>query len=221
MARNRPSLAWRGDLWPRSDTNLASAGQHIQSRTEERQERADKKGKTGNWIGNLELFNQEGQKLLKVAKARLDKNIERSLETAKLAEKHNAPFSHISPLMTPPPYETKSESTSLYPQLPLLTTEGRYNLENDDHQILETGRATTTIVMTPETKSKQRPTSSASGSWQHSHWPIGRKWKPESLCGQSSPTVERCHWKRPRSQWIGKIHNQRQDSTRTTRASEK
>lgn len=111
----------------------------------------------------LELFNQEGQKLLKVAKARLDKNIERSLETAKLAEKHNAPFSHISPLMTPPPYETKSESTSLYPQLPLLTTEGRYSLENDDHQILETGRATTTIVMTPETKSKQRPTSSASG----------------------------------------------------------
>ncbi|KAE8300855.1 hypothetical protein D5F01_LYC01003 [Larimichthys crocea] len=95
--------------------------------------------------------------------ARLDKNIERSLETAKLAEKHNAPFSHISPLMTPPPYETKSESTSLYPQLPLLTTEGRYSLENDDHQILETGRATTTIVMTPETKSKQRPTSSASG----------------------------------------------------------
>ena len=105
----------------------------------------------------LELFNQEGQKLLKVAKARVDKNIERTLEAAKLTEKHSVPFSHMSPLVaTPQPYEKKSENTSLYPQLPLLTTEGRYCVEDEDNRILETGRAKTTIVMTPETKSKHR-----------------------------------------------------------------
>ena len=106
----------------------------------------------------LELFNQEGQKLLKVAKAKVDRNIQKNLEEAgKLTEKSSIPFSHMVPIVTPPPYEKSGERPSVYPQLPLLTTEGRYSVEDGDQQLLETGKAKTTIMMVPDVKSKRQP----------------------------------------------------------------
>ncbi|KAM3624267.1 uncharacterized protein V6R79_021278 [Siganus canaliculatus] len=106
----------------------------------------------------LELFNQEGQKLLKVAKDRMNKNMERNLEKAEEGKsKPASSFSHMTPVAaSPPPYE-KDKHRSLYPQLPFLTTEGRYSMENEDSQLMETGRAKTTIVLAPETKSKKQP----------------------------------------------------------------
>lgn len=72
----------------------------------------------------LKLFDREGQKLLKV----------------------NTPFSHMSSVLSPPPYEGETASPQGYPQLPILTTEGRYLIEDNIQRIVETGDATTTIV---------------------------------------------------------------------------
>ncbi|KAI3367262.1 hypothetical protein L3Q82_008149 [Scortum barcoo] len=82
-----------------------------------------RKEKRQTELGVLELFEKEGQKLLKASKNKMEKlseKIGKNLEEAgQLMAKANAPYSHMSPVKSPPPYEKDTKSTKVYPQLPV------------------------------------------------------------------------------------------------------
>jgi len=66
----------------------------------------------------------------------------------------NKPFSHTLPVQCPPPYEMTNKYADIYPQLPMITQEGNYQIEDDEERIIEAGKATTTITMYPTSRSK-------------------------------------------------------------------
>ena len=115
-------------------------------------------------LGILELFSNEAQRILK---EREDKFVEvgkTAEDTRKLITEIDRPFSHMapvklpSPTKDPPPYEKKVEAEAktinVYPQLPMLNHDGAYHITDDENRVLETGNATTTIVMRPVVKAK-------------------------------------------------------------------
>ncbi|KAI4895564.1 hypothetical protein NFI96_009064, partial [Prochilodus magdalenae] len=62
-------------------------------------------------LGILQLFEDEGQKLIKAAKEKRDKGAEEIGNQEKRMEKQMAeisvPFSHVNPVKQPPPYENE------------------------------------------------------------------------------------------------------------------
>ncbi len=86
-----------------------------------------KKGKRGQErkkkrqmeLGILDLFEREGQKLLKASREereKLTEDIERNLQEAEqLMIKANTPFSHTSPLKCPPLMKRRLRSLRLIP----------------------------------------------------------------------------------------------------------
>ncbi|KAI4874041.1 hypothetical protein NFI96_008902 [Prochilodus magdalenae] len=64
-------------------------------------------------LGILQLFEDEGQKLIKAAKEKRDKGAEEIGNDEKRMEKQMAeisvPFSHVNPVKQPPPYEKETE----------------------------------------------------------------------------------------------------------------
>ena len=144
-----------------------------------------KKGKKGEKrkekrqieLGILELFENEGQKLIKVAKDNRDRGAEKiennGKEMEKLMAEINAPFSHTDPVKKPPPYEKEVKFKEIYPQLPVISQEGEYRIRDEDDQIIEMGQAQTTIKTYPSSKSKKKT----------AHWEIKsglRNWRKES-----------------------------------------
>ena len=121
-------------------------------------------------LGVLELFKNEGQKLLQAKKEKQSNDIEDMASNAKkieeLTTKDGTFSSFTSPpiLGTPPPYEKDTKSGKLYPQLPVISHEGNYHLQDDNGQVLEEGQAETTIKMIPTTKKKKMKTSGIRGS---------------------------------------------------------
>ncbi|KAF0033550.1 hypothetical protein F2P81_013616 [Scophthalmus maximus] len=129
-----------------------------------------KKGKKGKKrrekrqteLGILQLFENEGQKLIKAAKENRDKGAEEIAKDAKITEKLmaeiNTPFSHTDPVTKPPSYEKEVKFKDIYPQLPVISQEGDYCIRDEDDQIIEIGQAETTIKMKPSSKSKKKMT---------------------------------------------------------------
>lgn len=111
-------------------------------------------------LAMLQLFEQEGQKLAAAAKdkdAQVKEEIVKNLKEAeKLMEKPNKPFCHTAPVINPPPYEKDTEISDIYPQLPVISHEGRYSVRNEDEQIIEKGKARTTIQMYPNPEAKTK-----------------------------------------------------------------
>ena len=130
----------------------------------------EKKGKKGEKrkekkqreLGILQLFEKEGQRWIKAVKERRDKSveeIEKNVErTEKLMTEIDAPFSHVAPVQRPPPYEKKVEFKEVYPQLPVISQEGKYLITDEDERIIEEGKAETTVKMYPSSKSKRKST---------------------------------------------------------------
>ena len=108
----------------------------------------------------LQLFENESQKLVKAAKEKREKDIEdiekRAKEVDEIMMEINAPFSHTSPVKSPPPYESEVKIKDIYPQLPVISQEGRYCIKDDNDQIIEVGQAETTIKMIQSSKSKKK-----------------------------------------------------------------
>ncbi|KAI3353557.1 hypothetical protein L3Q82_020078 [Scortum barcoo] len=89
-----------------------------------------KKGKKGEErkekrqmeLGILQLFEEEGQRLIEAANEKLDQGIEKmnknAKETEKLMAEINTPFSHVDAVKKPPPYEKEVKFKEIYPQLP-------------------------------------------------------------------------------------------------------
>ncbi|XP_075943359.1 uncharacterized protein LOC142946133 [Anarhichas minor] len=127
-----------------------------------------KKGKKGRKrkekrqveLGILQLFENEGQKLIKAANDKRDKDAEEikqnTEQTEKLMKATNSLFSHMNPVKGPPPYEVGTKSKKIYPQIPVISQEGDYRIRNEEDIIIETGRAETTITMHPRSKSKKK-----------------------------------------------------------------
>ncbi|KAI3363948.1 hypothetical protein L3Q82_001555 [Scortum barcoo] len=99
-----------------------------------------KKGKKGEKrkekrqmeLGILQLFEEEGQRLIEAANEKLDQ------------------------VKKPPPYEKEVKFKEIYPQLPVICQEGNYRIRDDEDCIIEEGQAETTIKMYPTTKAKRR-----------------------------------------------------------------
>ncbi|XP_034444013.1 uncharacterized protein LOC117763175 [Hippoglossus hippoglossus] len=129
-----------------------------------------KKGKKGEKrkekrqveLGILQLFENEGQKLIKAANDKRDRDVEEigqnTKQTEKLVTNTNPFFSHMNPVKRPPPYEEGTKSKQIYPQLPVISQEGNYHIRDKEDKIIETGQAETTITMYPNSKSKKKTT---------------------------------------------------------------
>ncbi|KAG7222695.1 hypothetical protein INR49_026304, partial [Caranx melampygus] len=115
-----------------------------------------RKEKRQTELGILQLFEKEGQEWIKAKKEGREKvvgGIEKNVKkTEKLMAEVDAPFSHVAPVQRPPPYEKEVELGELYPQLPVISQEGNYLLRDEDEQVIEMGKAETTIKMYPSTK---------------------------------------------------------------------
>ncbi|KAM3612829.1 uncharacterized protein V6R79_015327 [Siganus canaliculatus] len=78
----------------------------------------------------LELFNIEGQKLIKAANEKKEKAAgiidENKKETEKMQAEINTPYTHVTATKKPPPYEKEVRLKKMYPQLPLSSQEGQY-----------------------------------------------------------------------------------------------
>ncbi|XP_047446550.1 uncharacterized protein LOC125011393 isoform X3 [Mugil cephalus] len=85
----------------------------------------------------------------------MKKNVKK---TEKLMAEIYAPFSHVVPVQRPPPYKKEMELREVYPQLPVISQEGNYHIKNEAEQVIEVGKAETTIRMYPSTKSKKQTT---------------------------------------------------------------
>jgi len=111
-------------------------------------------------LGVLKLFDTESQKRIKAMKMRDDKAIEIIQDNAKKVEKImaeiNVPFSHTKSIKKPPPYMKEVKIADVYPQLPVISHEGNYQIQDDNDRTIETGQAETTIRMYPSTKMKRR-----------------------------------------------------------------
>ncbi|KAE8299708.1 hypothetical protein D5F01_LYC02121 [Larimichthys crocea] len=118
----------------------------------------------------LQLFESEGQKWTKAAKEKKEKEMvdlaNITKQTEKLMVEVNTPFTHTALEKKPPPYDKKVEFQEIYPQLPVMSQDGGYQIMDDEDRIIETGRADTLIRMYPSAKSKkttlQRETKGAS-----------------------------------------------------------
>lgn len=121
-----------------------------------------RKQKRQTELGILQLFEKEGQKWTEMKKGCEEKTadeIKRNVKTTeKLMAESDAPFSHVVPVQRPPPYQEEMELRELYPQLPVISQEGNYRVKNEDEQVIEVGKAETTIRMYPSTKSKRKTT---------------------------------------------------------------
>ena len=127
-----------------------------------------KKGKKGEKhkqkrqmeLAVLQLFENEGQKLIKAAKDKNKRIAEEIEDNAKIVEKLmaeiNEPFSHLEVPQEPPPYAKGAKCEMIYPQLPVISQKGKYHIRDDEEQIIETGTAKTTIEMYPTSKSKKK-----------------------------------------------------------------
>ena len=127
-----------------------------------------KKGKKGRKrkekrqveLGILQLFDDEGQKLIKAANDKRDKVAEEikqnTEQTEKLRKDTTSLFSHMNPVKGPPPYEIGTKSKKIYPQIPVISQEGDYRIRNEEDRIIETGQAETTITMYPRSKRKNK-----------------------------------------------------------------
>ncbi|KAM3611919.1 uncharacterized protein V6R79_025872 [Siganus canaliculatus] len=78
----------------------------------------------------LELFNIEGQKLIKAANEKKEKAAgiidENKKETEKMQAEINTPYTHVTATKKPPPYEKEVRFKKMYPQLPVSSQEGQY-----------------------------------------------------------------------------------------------
>ena len=129
---------------------------------------SEKKGRKGKKrkekrqreLGILQLFEEEGQKWMKHVKERREKSAEEREKhvgkTEKLMAEIDVPFS----MQIPPPYKEREE---IYPQLPVINQEGNYLIKNEDEQVLEMGKAETTIKMYPNSKYKKKVTQFQTG----------------------------------------------------------
>ncbi|KAI3356026.1 hypothetical protein L3Q82_017298 [Scortum barcoo] len=127
-----------------------------------------KKGKKGEErrekrqmeLGILQLFEEEGQRLIEAAKEKFDQGIEEMNKNAKRRKKLmveiNTPFSHVDAVKKPPPYEKEVKFKEIYSQLPVICQEGNYRIRDDEDCIIEEGQAETTIKMYATTKAKRR-----------------------------------------------------------------
>ncbi|KAI3359198.1 hypothetical protein L3Q82_002727 [Scortum barcoo] len=98
-----------------------------------------KKGKKGEKrkekrqmeLGILQLFEEEGQRLIEAAKEKFEQGIEKMNKNAKKMKKLmaeiNTPFSHVDAVKKPPPYEKEVKFKEIYPQLPVICQEGNYS----------------------------------------------------------------------------------------------
>ncbi|XP_051912467.1 uncharacterized protein LOC127594728 [Hippocampus zosterae] len=125
--------------------------------------RGEKRKEKREWeLGLLKIFDEEGLKLNREFQQRKEKikaEVQENMEEAKnLMEKANMPFSHVSPVKNPPPYDVSEDRGNVYSQLPIINQEGRYQLETEDKDIVETGRAKTTIIMHPSPARKRNKT---------------------------------------------------------------
>ncbi|KAI4899572.1 hypothetical protein NFI96_002188 [Prochilodus magdalenae] len=114
-------------------------------------------------LGILQLFEDEGQKLIKAAQDKRDKAAEEIEQSVKEAEKQMAeisvPFSHTDPVKKPPPYEREVRFEEVYPQLPVISQEGTYHIRDEDGRMIERGQVETTIKTYPSSKTKKETTS--------------------------------------------------------------
>ena len=101
----------------------------------------------------LQLFENEGRKLIKAAKDRRERCAEDMDKITK-----GAPLSDVDPIKTPPPYEIEKKHKKIYPQLPVINQEGNYYIKDEDERIIEMGKAETIIKTYPSSKSKKRMT---------------------------------------------------------------
>ncbi|KAI3370343.1 hypothetical protein L3Q82_025112, partial [Scortum barcoo] len=127
-----------------------------------------KKGKKGEKrkekrqmeLGILQLFEEEGQRLIEAAKEKFDQGIEEMnknvKETKKLMAEINTPFSHVDAVKKPPPYEKEVKFKEIYPQLPVICQEGNYRIRDDEDRIIEEGQAETTIKMQKQDEVQER-----------------------------------------------------------------
>ena len=114
-------------------------------------------------LGTLQLFEDEGQKLIKAATDKRDRVAGEIEQNVKEAEKHMAeisvPFSQTNPVKKPPPYEKEVRFEEVYPQLPVISQEGTYHIRDEDGRTIERGQAETTIKTYPSSKSKKETAS--------------------------------------------------------------
>ncbi|KAI3374460.1 hypothetical protein L3Q82_006281 [Scortum barcoo] len=103
----------------------------MQTRRKARKEK-ERKEKRQMELGILQLFEEEGQRLIEAAKEKFDQ------------------------VKKPPPYEKEVKFKEIYPQLPVICQEGNYRIRDDEDRIIEEGQAETTIKMYPTTKAKRR-----------------------------------------------------------------
>ena len=111
----------------------------------------------------LQLFETEGRKWKEASKEKRHESIEEmgrlAKEWEKLMAEVNKHFSHTDPVKNPPPYEKKAAFSKIYPQLPVISQEGKYQIIDNEDRVIEMGQAETTIKMYPHSKGqKKNPT---------------------------------------------------------------
>jgi len=110
-------------------------------------------------LGILQLFEEEGQKLIKASIEKRDKyaeEIERNTKrTEKLLTDTDPTFSHMNPVKRRPRCEEEKKPKKVYPQLPVMSQDGNYLVRDSEDQITERGQAETTITMYPNSERKK------------------------------------------------------------------
>ena len=129
---------------------LVSTYKSVQKKGKQGKKRSEKRQTE---LGILQLFENEGQKLINATKEKRERSAEEmeniAKVTAKLVMESNAPFSHTDPVKRPPPYEKDNTPRAIYPQLPVINQQGNYYIKDEDEQIIEMGKAETTIKTYP------------------------------------------------------------------------
>ena len=105
----------------------------------------------------LDLFFKEGQRLTQAYKERLHSETRSGSNTGKQMQANlcDTPFSHVAPPPYVKPNAVPSSSKSVYPQLPVLSTTGRYDVVDGSDQVIETGTADAKIILEPDCKKKK------------------------------------------------------------------
>lgn len=70
-------------------------------------------------------------------------------------EKINTPFSHTASVRNSPLYEAEVKYIDVYPQLPVLSHKGKYNIKDEDSQTVEEGKAKTVMHIYPTRKTRK------------------------------------------------------------------
>lgn len=145
-------MAIRGYFQPRCNQNYPGACLRIRLNKLRAKKGKKRKEKRQMELDFLQLFENESLKLIKAAQEKKEQameDINKRAEVEKMTSKIDMPFSHVSPV--PPPYERKVKSKEVYPQLPVLSQDGAYQIKDDD-QVIEVGQAETIITMYPSSK---------------------------------------------------------------------